>query len=62
MRGRHEDAPIMIIKADAHDAPVAPRIDATALVALRAAFALEPVGGGWAAVLDGVAIRLEALE
>jgi len=62
VRGWHKDAPIVVIEADAQDASVFARIDPAGLVALRAAFALKPIGGGRAAVLEGAAIGLEALE
>jgi len=62
VRGRHEDAPIMRVEIDAHDAPVVARIDAAGLVTLLAACAFEPLSGRRAAVFERVAIGLEALE
>jgi hypothetical protein len=62
VRGGDEDAPVVLVELDAHDAPVLARIHPAGLVAFGLALALQAVGGGRAAVLEGVAIGLEALE
>jgi len=42
VRGRHEDAPVVIVEANAYDASVLARSNPTGLVARGASFALEP--------------------
>jgi hypothetical protein len=62
MRGRHEAASILILKADAHDPTIRPGRDPTGLVALFATLAIQSIGGGPAAVFECIAIGPEALE
>ena len=62
MWGRHEDASIMLVEADPHDASIVPRRDPAGLVAAFTTLALQSIGGGRAAVFECIAIGLEALE
>ena len=62
VRGGDEDAPVVLLELDAHDAPVRARVHRAGLVAFVLALAIKPIGRGRAAVLEAVAIGLEALE
>ncbi|MGB5835365.1 MAG: hypothetical protein WBG92_25720 [Thiohalocapsa sp.] len=57
MRGRDEDAPILLVEFDAHDTPVLTGIHRPGLVTWRLALALEVISGGGAAVFEGVTNR-----
>lgn len=62
MRCGDEDAPVVLIELDAHDAPVRAGRHRTGLVAFGLALALQAIGGGRTAVLQRVAIGLETLK
>jgi hypothetical protein len=60
--GGDEDAPVVRVELDAYDAPILAWVHAAGLVAFVLALALQAIGGGRAALLEGIAIGLEALK